>query len=71
MGIVLSVVIIALAIYFIVNRTPATKSSGGGVSNSSTVFSPFGEPGKFSFETREMNGITYVWKDGKWDRTSK
>ena len=70
-GILFGLAVLGLAIYYLINRTPTPKSIGGKAANSPTAYSPFGEPGKFSFETREFNGFNYVWKDGKWERTSK
>jgi hypothetical protein len=73
MIIILGIAILAAVIYFLIKRTPTPKSIGGKSADSPTylAYSPFGEPGKFSFETREFNGINYVWKDGKWEKTSK
>ena len=72
-GILFGLGILGLAIYYLIKRPSTPPSVGGGNADSSsaTAYSPFGERCKFSFETREFNGITYVWKDGKWERTSK
>lgn len=72
-SILFTIAFIGIVVYYLINRPSNPPSIGGGNADSpsATAYSPFGEPGKFSFETREFNGYNYVWKDGKWERTTK